>query len=359
MSRIEQFRSKLAEMGLEGFVLYNHESSNKSSSWYLSGFSGSFSVLVISPVGEYIITDSRYYTQASIETDFKLIPYKSGDELKDLISNILKSDGAGKVGFEEDTISYGLYKRIFENLGVELVPADIILKEMRMVKTPQEIEKIKKAVIVAEEALIETLNYIRPGKSEEDIAAILEHEIRTRGGYLAFDTIVGSGPRSAVVHGKPSDKKLREGEFVLIDYGARVDGYNSDITRTFSLGSPSEEMIKVYEVVYEAQKAAKEAAHAGIIGSDLHEVAASIIRQAGYGEYFGHGLGHSLGMDTHDGSGGASPSNKNPIPAGAVITIEPGIYLPEKFGVRIEDDLYFGEDKTEVLTNLDRELKIL
>ena len=359
MSRVEAFREKLREQSLDGFILYNFESSNRSSSWYLSGFSGSFSILVITPLGEYIITDSRYYTQASIETPFKLIPYKNSNGLQELLSSILRDDGALRVGFEEDTLSYGLYNRVFSGLDVELRPADRIMKDMRAVKSPEEVELISRAVSVAEKALIETMNFIKPGKTEEEVSAILEFEIRKRGGYMAFDVIVGSGSRSAIVHGRPSSKKLQEGEFVLIDYGARVEGYNSDITRTFSLGEPDEEMIRVYETVYRAQKEARDVAVAGIIGSELHEVAAEIIRNAGYGEYFGHGLGHSLGMDTHDSSGGASPTNKEPIPAGAVITIEPGIYLPEKFGVRIEDDLYLGSEGTRVLTTLDRELKIL
>ena len=358
MSRIEQFREKLKERNLDGFVLYNMESSNRSSSWYLSGFSGSFSVLIITPKSEYIVTDSRYFTQVEMESKFKLIPYKNGDELKDIIKAALLDDGANHVGFEEETISFGLYKRVFSHLGVELEPADSILKDMRMVKTADEVEKIKAAVKVAEDALTETLNFIRPGRTEEEICAALEYEIRKRGGYLAFETIVGSGPRSAIVHGRPSKRKLQTGEFLLIDYGARVDGYNSDITRTYSIGNATDEMIKVYETVLKAQTEAKRAAKAGVIGSYLHELAASIIEEAGYGDYFGHGLGHSLGMDTHDGQG-LSPKNSAPIPAGAVITVEPGIYLPGKFGVRIEDDCYFCENGIEVLTNLDRELKIL
>ena len=358
MSRIERFREKLRESKLDGFVLYNMESSNRSSSWYLSGFSGSFSVLIVTPKGEYIVTDSRYFTQAEIETHFKLIPFNNGDELKDVIQATLAKDGASRVGFEEETISYGLYKRVFSQLGVELEPADSILKDLRMVKSPEEVEKMRLAVKIAEDALTETFNFIRPGRTEEEVCATLEYEIRKRGGYLAFETIVGSGPRSAIVHGRPSNRTLQEGDFLLIDYGARVDGYNSDITRTYSIGEPSDEMVKVYEVVLKAQTEAKNASKAGVIGSQIHEVAASIIREAGYGDYFGHGLGHSLGMDTHDGQG-LSPKNCNPIPAGAVITIEPGIYLPGKFGVRIEDDCYFCESGVEVLTNLDRELKIL
>uniref|UniRef100_UPI002FD87EB1 aminopeptidase P family N-terminal domain-containing protein n=1 Tax=Mesotoga prima TaxID=1184387 RepID=UPI002FD87EB1 len=171
MSRIEQFREKLKERNLDGFVLYNMESSNRSSSWYLSGFSGSFSVLIITPKSEYIVTDSRYFTQVEMESKFKLIPYKNGDELKDIIKAALLDDGANHVGFEEETISFGLYKRVFSQLGVELEPADSILKDMRMVKTADEVEKIKAAVKVAEDALTETLNFIRPGRTEEEICA--------------------------------------------------------------------------------------------------------------------------------------------------------------------------------------------
>lgn len=360
MDRIEILRKKLQEKQLDALVVHNFENSNRTNSWYISGFSGSFAILVITMKGKYIITDSRYYTQVSLQSDFELIPYKTGNQLKDMVNELLKKCDAKKVGYEADKITHSVYEKLFAPLKVEeIVECSSLITDMRAIKTPDEIEKIKIAVDVAQKSLLETLNYIKPGVKEMEVCARLEYEMKKRGGSPSFETIIGSGEKSAVVHGAAGEKEIREGEFVLIDYGAKVNGYCSDITRTFCVGKPSDEMIKVYNVVKEAQEKARKAAKAGLPGRDLHKIAQDIIVDAGYGEYFGHGLGHSLGMDVHDAGVSASPSTETLLPVGGVLTIEPGIYLPGKFGVRIEDDVYLQENNSEVLTSLDRDLKIL
>ncbi|AKI96710.1 M24 family metallopeptidase [Kosmotoga pacifica] len=360
MDRLLKLREKMEEKELDALLVFNRENSNRASSWYISGFSGSFAVLFITHRSEYIITDSRYFTQASLQTSFKLIPYNGGgiDNLKSLLRQLISEEKIRRLGFESERITHHYFVNLLSDLGVELVISDDIIKALRMVKSQEEIEKIRKAVEVAEDSLLETLNMVRPGVTELEVAARLEYEMRKRGGIPAFETIVVSGERSAIVHGSPSEKKLGDGEFLLIDYGAFVDGYCSDITRTFAIGDPSEEMIEVYNIVYEAQKKAREVARAGIMGVELHSVAGQIISEAGYGEYFGHGLGHGLGMEVHENPV-ANQINHEPLPAGAVITIEPGIYLPGKFGIRIEDDVLLTEEGCIVLTSLDRELKTL
>lgn len=360
MDKIEIIRKKLQEKNLDALVIHNFENSNRTNTWYISGFSGSFAILVITLKNKYIITDSRYYTQVSIQSDFELIPYKTGDQLADMVNNLLKKNGTKRIGYEADKITHSVYGKLFSSLEVdELVECSAFITDMRAVKTPDEVEKIKIAVDVAEKSLLETLNFIKPGVTEMEICARLEYEMKKRGGSPSFETIIGSGEKSAVVHGTAGEKEIREGDFILIDYGAKVNGYCSDITRTFCLGEPSTEMVKVYNVVKNAQEKARKASKAGISGRDLHKIAQDIIVDAGYGEYFGHGLGHSLGMDVHDAGVSASPSIETLLPVGGVLTIEPGIYLPGKFGVRIEDDVYLLENGSEVLTSLDRDLKIL
>lgn len=359
-NNVEKLREKMLENNVDGVILLNFENRNRATTWYVSGFSGSFAVLLISKRKEYIVTDSRYYTQAAMQTSFELIPLKNGmEEIKEILSRFVEEEKIKRLGIEEERITLAHYKELFSNLGgTEVISIDEIIKGLRSVKSPGEVERIKKAVDVAEEALLETLNTIRPGITEQEIAAVLEYEMRKRGGIPAFETIVASGYRSAIVHGRPSEKRVKEGEFVLIDYGAMVDGYCSDITRTFCIGTPSDEMVKVYEIVYNTQKTCRETAKAGITGKELHLMAVDMITKAGYGEYFGHGLGHGLGMEVHEAPA-VGTRNENPLPPGAVVTIEPGIYIPEKFGVRIEDDVLLTNNGAEILTTLDRKLKIL
>ncbi|MEA2067037.1 MAG: Xaa-Pro peptidase family protein [Thermotogota bacterium] len=357
--RLQNLREKMKKEKLDAILIYNFEGSNRATTWYLSGFSGSFAVLFITFDGEYVITDSRYFTQVQEQSDFELIPYTDGKEqLKKTLSDLFRTNKVSRIGFESERITYNQFQEYVENLNSEKIEIDEIIKNMRSVKTDEEIKKIKKAVKVAEESLESSLEYIKQGNTENEIAARINYEIYKRGGKPSFETIVVSGKRSALVHGMPSDKKVENGEFVLIDYGAMVDGYCSDITRTFLVGEATPRMEKVYKIVQTAQKKAREAAKAGLRGVELHNVAKKIIEDEGFGEYFGHGLGHGLGMEVHE-SPGVSTRNEDPLPENAVITIEPGIYIPNEFGVRIEDDVVIKKGYCEVLTSLDRNLKSL
>jgi Xaa-Pro aminopeptidase len=359
MDRLTKFRDEMKKNGIDAMVIYNLEGSDQPSTWYISGFSGTHSLVFISQKNAYISTDSRYFTQVKEQSSFTMFPITGDKSVKDILKFFIKKEGAKTLGYNASNISVKLYNSLFRDLDIdEIKDCESIIQNMRMIKDSEEIKNMEKAIKISEEALQETLNHVKPGKSETEVCARLEYEMKMRGGELAFPTIAVSGARSALCHGKPSNKKVEEGEFLLFDFGARYNGYCADITRTFSVGTPSDEMVKIYDIVYEAQVKSVQAAKAGIIGANLHNVAWEIISGAGYGDYFGHGLGHSLGMDTHDGVG-ASPSNKKEIPEGAVITVEPGIYLPEKFGVRIEDDVLFLKNKNKVLTNFDKKLMII
>ena len=224
------------------------------------------------------------------------------------------------------------------------------ISTLRMTKDEEEVECIRKAQEIAEKALEELKGFIRVGVTEREIALELNRLMFAYGAEdLSFDTIVLSGANTSMPHGVPSDKKVEEGEFVLIDFGAVYNGYHSDMTRTLCVGEPSEEMKKVYNIVLEAQLAGIEAAKAGILGSELDKISRDVIEQAGYGSCFGHSLGHGVGMEIHE-KPNASPNYKLALNKGAVVTVEPGIYIAGKFGVRIEDFVILTENGCENLT---------
>ncbi len=357
--RLQKLREKMEENSIDAVLIYNFEGSNRATTWYLSGFSGSFAILFITEDKSYIITDSRYFTQVKEQSAFKLIPYTDGKEqLKKTLYDLVDSNRVKKLGYEAERITHNHFIEYVKPLETEKIEIDDLIKELRSIKSNDEIGKIKEAVKVAESALKSSMKYIRAGNTENEVAARINFEIYKKGGKPSFETIVVSGKRSALVHGMPSSKKIENGEFVLIDYGAMVDGYCSDITRTFLVGEATPKMKKVYEIVQKAQKKAREEAKAGMKGVDLHNIAQRIIEDEGFGEYFGHGLGHGLGMEVHENPG-ASTRNEDPLPENAVITIEPGIYIPDEFGVRIEDDVVIKKDCCEVLTTLNRDMQSL
>lgn len=212
---------------------------------------------------------------------------------------------------------------------------------------------------IAEKALTEVLNFIKVGRTEKEIAAFLQYQMLLGGAEkMSFDPIVVSGANSSMPHGVPTDKPVASGDFITMDFGCIYGGYCSDMTRTVAVGSVTEEMDKVYHTVLRAQLEGIAATKAGVAGKTVHEAGAAVIREAGYGAYFGHGFGHSLGVEIHE-SPNASPANDKPLPAGAVISAEPGIYLPGRFGVRIEDVVVVKEGGCEDITLAPKELLIL
>ena len=246
-----------------------------------------------------------------------------------------------------------------EKLSCRLVPAEKLLDDLRSVKEPEEIERLVAAQRLAEGAFTELLNFIRPGRTEQEIAARLQYLMLQAGAEgMSFSPIVVSGVRSSMPHGVPTGKAVEAGEFLTIDFGCVLDGYCSDTTRTLALGSVTEEMERVYHTVLEAQRAGIAAAKAGVPGIELHRTADAVIRAAGYGDAFRHGFGHGLGIEIHE-LPNANPGNPDPLPAGAVVSAEPGIYLEGRFGVRIEDILVIQEGGCLDITRLPKDLLVL
>ena len=246
-----------------------------------------------------------------------------------------------------------------EKLEGELVPASGFMHRLRGQKDAQELERLEQAQRIAEKALTQILMELRPDVTEKEIAARLQYLMLHFGAEkMSFDPIVASGPNGSMPHAVPTDRKIREGEFVTMDFGCVYGGYCSDMTRTVCVGQPTEEMRQVYDVVLSAQLAGIAAARAGAAGAKIDGAARHVIEQAGYGEFFGHSFGHGVGVEIHE-SPNASPANDKPMAAGSVISAEPGIYLPERFGVRIEDVIVLTEDGCRNITKAPKELLCL
>ena len=254
------------------------------------------------------------------------------------------------------------YKRlegVVSELNVEMVPAQGLVNGLRAAKDQEELDAMVQAQRISERAFDEILKFIKPGVTEKEIAAKLEYDMLRFGAQkMSFDPIVVSGPNGSLPHGVPSDKKVENGEFITMDFGCIYNGYCSDMTRTVALGEPTEEMRKVYNVVLQAQLAGLAASKAGVTGKSIDAAARKVIEDAGYGEYFGHGYGHSVGIEIHE-SPNANLRDETLMPVGAAVSAEPGIYLPGRFGVRIEDVAIMTEDGCIDITKAPKDLIVL
>lgn len=326
---------------------------------YLCGFSGSEGALLVSRDHAWFLCDSRYTAQAGEEV--------SGAEVRecapirlDTVAALVHEFGLNRVGFEAAHTTVSAFRKMSEKLpDVELVELGSKLDEIRVCKDGAEIEQLANVATLASQALASVLADIRPGVRESDVAVALEFEMRRRGADgRAFDFIVASGVRGAMPHGRASDKIIQSGELVTIDFGAVKDGYNSDETVTIACGEPEIRAKEIHAVVRTAHDLAIEAVRPGIACKDLDEVARSYIRMQGYGDYFGHGLGHGVGLEIHE-MPTLSPRSTAELAEGMVVTIEPGIYIPGFGGVRIEDTVVVTGDGCRVLTSADKQLLIL
>ena len=326
---------------------------------YATGFASSGGVLLITSEDAWFFTDSRYIEAARSAISGAHIRLITKDEPYEYqIKAILNEAGITSVGFEDKDVSYAGYLEWKEKLEVELVPAQKLVDDLRAVKSPDDLEMMKKAQRVAEKSFEQILPLISTDITEKQLAAELIYRFLLNGADdKSFDPIVVSGPKSSMPHGVPGDVKIGAG-FLTIDFGVRLDGWCSDTTRTLCIGKPDDEMIRVYDTVLEAQETGINAIHAGVLGVDVDAAARAVIENAGYGEYFGHGFGHSLGLEVHE-SLQASRTSKDTLPAGAVISAEPGIYLPGRYGVRVEDVIYITETGCENITNLPKSLIIV
>ena len=320
---------------------------------YLSGFAGTpgDASLVITPEEAFIITDSRYTIQAGEQCPYyKLLSGSSVDPGK--VREIL-GDRALNIGFENLEISYNQFKKTEAALPQStFAPLDGAIRDLRNIKDETELDNIHNACRIACVSLAETVPYIVPGAAELDVANELEYRMKKNGASgPSFDTIVASGVRGALPHGLASEKLIKSGEMVTIDFGCLYNGYCSDMTRTFSVGDPDPEMKKIYDIVLYAQMTAIDAYKPGMSGVELDKVARDIIADAGYGKYFGHGLGHGVGLEIHEGVG-VSPRGSASLPENTVFSIEPGIYIEGLGGVRIEDLITSTGGVKTVLTSI-------
>lgn len=327
---------------------------------YASSFHTTDGIVLVLQDRAFYITDSRYIEAArECVADAEVIESTAQRGETAILRELLSAHGVTELGAEEESLSYGRYCRVGKALGVELKPAQYITGALRQVKSSEEKASITAAQRIAEKALDKVLGLIVPGMTEKRIEAELNYAMALLGAEgLAFDTIAIAGRNTSKPHGVPTSYAVCEGDLITMDFGCRVNGYCSDMTRTVALGSVTDEMRRVYDTVLEAQNAGIAAAAAGVTGHDVDAAGRAVISAAGYGEYFGHSFGHSVGLFIHEAPN-ASPSNLRPLPAGAVITAEPGIYLPGRFGVRIEDMLYITEEGCENLTLAPKNLIIL
>ena len=346
-------RSAMERDGLDAMLLFSPVNIR-----YFSKFFITDGAAVITRDGAWLITDSRYIEAARAQSDeLECVLYDREHPLSACVSKAL--EGCKVIGAEESSLSHGDWQYWEEKLGRSLKPSELIVKALRAVKCPYELESIVAAQRIAEAALEDILGMIRPGLTEREVAAELTYRMLLRGGEgNSFDPIVVTGAKSSMPHGVPGDELIREGDFVTMDFGCLINGYCSDMTRTIAVGHATDEMQKVYNTVLEAQLAGIAAAKAGVTGAAVHGAAAAVIEAAGYGPYFGHGFGHCVGLDIHEDPR-ASLANTQPLPSGIVVTAEPGIYLPGRFGVRIEDMLYLTEDGNVNLTKAPKELIII
>lgn len=319
---------------------------------YFTGMKSSAGTVIAFPDKSYLIIDFRYIEKArSIVKNAEVIEQKN---LSVQLHKLLHEHSAKNMAIESQTMTVSelsAYKKSFAD--IEIIDSDLlsnVISVLRTVKDDEEIACIRKAQEIAESAFDHILTFIRPGVTEREIALELDHEMYLNGAEaLSFETIALAGTNTSMPHGVPSDKSVQNGEFVLMDFGAVWNGYHSDMTRTICVGEPDEEMRKVYDIVLKAQEECLNNAHAGMTGSELDKIARDVIEDAGYGDCFGHSLGHGVGMEIHE-KPNASPSVKSILLPGSVVTVEPGIYLAGKFGVRIEDFVILTENGINNLT---------
>jgi Xaa-Pro aminopeptidase len=325
---------------------------------YLSGFTGSEAVLLVGMSENILLTDSRYVTQAASEVSVCSV-VESRDKAKDIAEQVVPA-GVRKLGFQPERVSVAFYNDLLQFLPqVELVSLGPEIGGLRVVKDDLEMLQLAKVAEIASEAFLDILSDIQPGKIERDVALKLEFAMRSKGADdKSFDFIVASGERGALPHGRASSRAIRTGELVTIDFGAVLDGYHSDETVTVSVGPPGIRQREIYQIVKDAHDMAIDAIRPGVGLQELDAVARNHILHHGCGDYFGHGLGHGVGLDVHE-KPSVSFRGVGVIQEGMVFTIEPGIYIPGWGGVRIEDTVCVTGDGCRLLTRVPKDLIIV
>ena len=329
---------------------------------YLTSYTGSNGLALIGPQLRVFMSDFRYQEQAAEEVDDsfarRIAPAPQG--LLDLVDEAL-APGELRLGFEADHVSVSQHHRLRGQLrdDVELVSTSRLVETLRAVKEPDEISRIKAATALADAAFERLLRDQIVGRTERELALALDNDMRQRGAErVSFETIVATGAHGALPHAQPRDAEIRQGDLVVFDWGAELDGYCSDCTRTIAAGDPGADARDVYELVLEAQLAGLQAVRPGRGGKDVDGVAREMIAASGYAEQFGHGLGHGVGLEIHERPT-LSTRSDDELETSNVVTVEPGVYLPGQFGIRIEDLVVVTDDGCEILTSVPKQLVVV
>jgi len=347
----ERLRSLLRRKDLDAVLFMSLENIR-----FLCGFTGSDGALIYGAEERVFLSDSRYEEQAGGEVRGAIFQrYRKKIEG---IARSLKALRVKRLGFEASALTWETYQNLKAHLDrVTLVPLAAEISGLRACKEPAEIEKIRRAIQIASESFLDTLSRLKPGAREKTAGDFLEFRMKRRGGEgPSFPTIVASGPRAALPHGKASDKSMEKGEMVVIDFGSCYQGYHSDETKTMILGKPDARQKKVYDLVRKAQDRAIRTARPGVGVRSIDRAAREVISRAGYGQYFGHGTGHGIGLAVHEYPT-LSPRGSGMVEPGMIFSVEPGVYLPGWGGVRLEDLVLVTDRGCEVLTYLSKELK--
>jgi Xaa-Pro aminopeptidase len=350
---LDRARAYAAANGVDALLLSKTENRR-----YVTGFTGSAGLAVVGVRDALLAVDFRYYEQAAQEAAAFEVLRGGADPVAALAEAVRKRE-LRRVGFESEFVPYAQVERLREKFApAELVPLGDV-DRLRWVKDAAEIAAIERAAAIADAAFSHMLGVLRPGMIEREAALELEVYMRRAGAErLAFETVLASGPRGALPHGRATERSMAAGDLVTLDFGAVCDGYASDCTRTVVLGAATDRQRRIYDIVLDAQQRALGAIRAGVPCRDVDAVARSAIAAAGLGDAFGHSLGHGIGLDVHEGPP-LSPRNETPLEPGMVVTVEPGIYLAGWGGVRIEDDVVVTEDGCRILTHAPKDLRAL
>ncbi|CQR57095.1 M24 family metallopeptidase [Paenibacillus riograndensis] len=351
--RVSKLRKVLQEQGLDAILITSGINRR-----YLSGFTGSSGYVLVTGDDSYLLTDFRYMTQAAEQvTGLKVVQH--GPKFIETVRELLQGANV-RIGFEQDDVTFSAYSTYAAALQpAVLVPVSKAVENLRAFKDEGELAVMQRAADLADATFSHILNVIKPGMTERDVDLEMEFYMRTHGATSSsFDTIVASGERSAMPHGVASSKVIQNNEFVTFDFGALLDGYCSDVTRTIALGSPDPKLKEIYDIVLEAQLHTLANIKPGMTGRECDALARDIITRYGYGEHFGHSTGHGLGMEVHENPRLSKLADEIMEP-GMVVTVEPGIYLPGLGGVRIEDDIVITESGMKLLTHSSKDYLVL
>ncbi|PLR99905.1 M24 family metallopeptidase [Bacillus sp. T33-2] len=353
MEKINKLRGSFEKLAVDGMLITSTHNRR-----YMTGFTGSSGVVLISNDRALFITDFRYTEQAAKQCEGYEVVQHHGTTPEEIAEQVKKL-GIQKLGFEEDHMTFSSYKTYERVVGATLVPVSGEIEKLRLIKTDSEIKILKEAADIADAAYKHILEFIRPGITELEVSNELEFFMRRAGAASSsFDIIVASGYRSALPHGVASEKVIETGDFVTLDFGAYHKGYVSDITRTVAVGKPDAKLKEIYDIVLEAQLRGVAGIKPGMLGKEADALTRNFIAEKGYGDYFGHSTGHGIGLEVHEGPA-LSIKSETVLEPGMVVTVEPGIYIQGLGGVRIEDDTLITLDHNETLTHSTKELIIL